>query len=324
MSILNLNTPQGQGPAGKKKVKIWMGVGLLVAVLGIGSTFAANITLNSPAGTSEFGQGVTQTVYCGGNQSVTITPISTYQNTVKNADTPAVDTVTISVGVLNQFWTTGSPITVSSPSTYRVTISSKTSSSAPRWGSSVSNSTTTGFLLSSPTSSSNSAILPSSVTSSGTYYFAPEISTNSGTYLRVYNSSNTDLRQVIWQLGTPLVTGSVVSAATFKVGGVVISNIPPACAGVDFVVKSYAATGDAQTLISSGSDVVKEAASIWTASSDAITPSKDRSTPISTPLLTASQTGTSLRINFVTSAGTGLGSSDLYKLIVETQQDSLT
>ena len=80
MSILNLNSPQGRGPRGKKTTKIWMGVGLLVAVLGVGSTFASTITIN-PAGNTEFGQGVEKTVYCGGSTgTLTVTPVSSYRN----------------------------------------------------------------------------------------------------------------------------------------------------------------------------------------------------------------------------------------------------
>lgn len=80
MSILNLNTPQGRAPRGKKTTKVWMGVGLIVAVLGIGSTFASTITIN-PAGNTEFGQGVEKTVYCGGSSgTLTVTPTSSYKN----------------------------------------------------------------------------------------------------------------------------------------------------------------------------------------------------------------------------------------------------
>ena len=76
MSLLNLNSPAGQSPRGKKSLKMWMGAGLLVAVLGIGSTFAANIQINNNRD-SEFGQGLTQTVYCGQeeDESITVTPI---------------------------------------------------------------------------------------------------------------------------------------------------------------------------------------------------------------------------------------------------------
>ena len=80
MSILNLNAPQGRAPRNQKTTRIWLGVGLLVAVLGIGSTFAANITLNNNQNT-EFGQGVQATAYCGGSAvTLTVTPFSSYKN----------------------------------------------------------------------------------------------------------------------------------------------------------------------------------------------------------------------------------------------------
>jgi hypothetical protein len=80
MSILNLNAPQGRAPRNQKTTRIWLGVGLLVAVLGIGSTFAANITLNNNQNT-EFGQGVQTTAYCGGSAvTLTVTPFSGYYN----------------------------------------------------------------------------------------------------------------------------------------------------------------------------------------------------------------------------------------------------
>jgi len=63
---------------------MWMGAGLVVAVLGIGSTFAANININNND-TSEFGQGFTETVYCGANDGgepyiITVQPISAFVN----------------------------------------------------------------------------------------------------------------------------------------------------------------------------------------------------------------------------------------------------
>ena len=85
MSLLNLDAPQGRAPRSKKAAKAWFGVGLLAAVIGIGSTFAANITLNGGNAT-ESGQGVQSVVYCGGtSQTVTATPFSSYKNTATNA-----------------------------------------------------------------------------------------------------------------------------------------------------------------------------------------------------------------------------------------------
>jgi hypothetical protein len=325
MSILNLNGPQGRGSAGKKSLKIWIGVGLLAAVLGFGSTFAASITLNQPGGTTEFGQGVTQSVYCGGTQSVTITPLSTFQNTVRSAETPAQETITASVKVL-QTSEGEDYVTVSNASNFRVTIQSKSSSSVPRWGSSVSNSTTTGFWITNATSGSSSAVMPTnSQLASGSYFFATETSLNSGRYKNVSNSYfDVDIRQVVLQAGNPRIPGAITSPSSFKVGGVLISDIPSACLGVNFVISSYAETGTAQSLISSGADQVKEVAALWTASTDSVVASKDRSTPVSTSLVSATQTSNTLKFTFNTGSGVALSANDLYKLVVETQEDALS
>jgi len=81
VSILNLNGPSGRSARSPRVVKVWVGIGLLVAVLGIGSTLAANITINGGPST-EFGQGVQRTVYCGSGAQypITVTPISSYSN----------------------------------------------------------------------------------------------------------------------------------------------------------------------------------------------------------------------------------------------------
>ena len=324
MSILNLNAPQGRGTGGKKKAKIWMGVGLLAAVLGFGSTFAASITLNQPGGTTEFGQGVTQTVYCGGTQSVTITPLSAYQNSIKSADTPAQETITANVKVLKT--SEGREVTVSNPSSFRVTILTKTSTSVPRWGLAVTNSTTTGFWISDAESNSSSAVMPTnSQLATGNYYFARETRPDSGKYENVSDDrDDVDTRQVILQAGSPRVPGTITTPASFKVGGVLISDIPSACLGVNFVVSSYAETGTAQSLIASGADQVKEVAALWTSSSDAIVASKDRTKPVSTSLVSASQSSTTLKFTFNTGSGVALSANELYKLIVETQEDALS
>jgi hypothetical protein len=79
MSILNLEFNAGTGgrpPRNKRAVKVWLGVGLVAAVLGVGSTLASTITINANNQT-EFGQGVTSSVYCGGtSNTVNLTPIS--------------------------------------------------------------------------------------------------------------------------------------------------------------------------------------------------------------------------------------------------------
>lgn len=79
MSLLDFND-QGPKPSGRKKsLKAILGVGALAGVIALGSTLAASINLNS--GTPvEFGQGVAQTTACTGNESLTITPVSIFNN----------------------------------------------------------------------------------------------------------------------------------------------------------------------------------------------------------------------------------------------------
>ena len=83
MSILNLEFNAGSGgraPRNKRAVKVWVGIGLVAAVLGVGSTFASTITLNN-GGATEFGQGISTTIYCGGaQQTVHVTPVSVFDN----------------------------------------------------------------------------------------------------------------------------------------------------------------------------------------------------------------------------------------------------
>jgi hypothetical protein len=58
-----------------------LGIGALAAVTGIGSTLAANISLNG-GGNVEFGQGVATTAACDGD--ITLTPVSTFENTAED------------------------------------------------------------------------------------------------------------------------------------------------------------------------------------------------------------------------------------------------
>ena len=58
-----------------------LGIGALAAVTGIGSTLAANISLNG-GGNVEFGQGVATTAACDGE--VDLTPVSTFVNTAED------------------------------------------------------------------------------------------------------------------------------------------------------------------------------------------------------------------------------------------------
>ena len=318
MSLLNLNTPAGQSPRGKGSSRAWMGIGLIVAVLGVGSTFASNITLNSPEGNTEFGQGVTQTVYCGGDKSVTITPLSSYQNTVVGPGTPGSSAVTFSARYVNS---SGSNEYNASTSV-RTTIYDDESESVPRWQS---QSEKKGWWLSSPTSTSIISPQPTLTqvaANPSNYYFVAE--SDSGKFKK--GSSNTSFSQfvIITSNAVAPVPGAT-TPASFKMGGVLISDIPPECEGVNFVISSFAETGNAQTLISSGSDVVKEVAVHWTGTSNSSAiSSKDRTALVTTSLVSATQNIDSLKVAFDSASGTALTASDLYKIVVETQEDAIS
>lgn len=86
MSLLDLNSGKGSSPRMKRGVKLWVGAGLVAAVVGIGSTLASSITING-GGTTEFGQGVQRTVYCGSEaQTLKVTPVSAYKNRSGSTD----------------------------------------------------------------------------------------------------------------------------------------------------------------------------------------------------------------------------------------------
>ena len=136
MSLLNLNAPQGRAPRSKKAAKAWLGVGLLAAVFGIGSTFAANITLNGGNAT-ESGQGVQSVIYCGGtSQTVTATPFSSYKNT---ATSPKFSISGIKITGIpkacddTQFIVTAYPAGNDGSPTSALTISSTMSSATVLW-----------------------------------------------------------------------------------------------------------------------------------------------------------------------------------------------
>lgn len=88
MSILNLGGPTSRPSRNPRTVKVWIGIGLIAAVLGIGSTLAANITING-GNTTEFGQGVQRTIYCGAGHDqeakISVTPVATFDNAAYNA-----------------------------------------------------------------------------------------------------------------------------------------------------------------------------------------------------------------------------------------------
>jgi hypothetical protein len=82
VEILNLGGSEESSlsaPKSRKSLRVLLGIGALAAVTGIGSTLAANISLNNDTSV-EFGQGVVTTAACDG--TITVTPISEFTNDI--------------------------------------------------------------------------------------------------------------------------------------------------------------------------------------------------------------------------------------------------
>ena len=308
MSLLNLNTSAGRGPRGKKSLKMFMGAGLLVAVLGIGSTLAANITLNTPGGDTEFGQGITQTVYCGGDAVVNVSPTSSFSNGIKSYTTFKLVTPGSSgseESVHDSYKTLKQTIYTSSGSRYPK-FSSLTSTISGWWVYS-SSSLTSAIITAALKTNTAPANYPVSFTAglnAANWYFIQETSTNK------FRTGTTS---------SPLTSVSVSDdPSNFILDGVVISKIPPACSGVNFVFSGYGDTGSVKPLVSTISVV----AARWTQSpSGDIDASTDRTCLDTSNSVTASQNTTSLSFKII---GGSLSAKDLSKIVVETQEDVLT
>jgi hypothetical protein len=273
-----------------------MGFGLAIAVLGIGSTFAANININGGQDT-EFGQGRTRTVFCGGDEKVTIAPISTYVNTVLAAPENsfsarfATDYYTDRVGDFTPY--NGKSTTV--------------------------NGKTGWWLL-----AINSAAL------------APDqdlLAIKTSTASEIFSERKiVDDVEGYYKVRSPAPFEEIVmpavefSEATFRTAGVLISDIPEECDDVTFVLSFFGETGNAQTMISNDFEDVKEVAYTWYYYPDTIgdgySVSSSRTSFVETPLVTAETTADSLKFIFNSAGATVIEADDLDKIVVETQEDT--
>jgi hypothetical protein len=231
MSLLNLNTPQEKNPGSKKSSKLWMGAGLLVAVLGIGSTFAANIQINDN-NQSEFGQGLTQTVYCGSENptKITVTPISAFVNSTTTPGSDAVaPTWTSFTGTLGSFEDVDDEA-----SKYRSLVRYQN----PSTGTFIDNQA--GYWIKNRNSSDSDDLYKGTArltAPTGYPIFAPQVRQRgtSGDY-GYYRYTNwvdgffSGGRDAIPASSTP---------TKFELGGVQISNIPNECQSKDFIISSY-------------------------------------------------------------------------------------
>jgi hypothetical protein len=317
MSLLNLNSPAGQSPRGKKSLKMWMGAGLVVAVLGIGSTFAANINVNSGED-AEFGQGLTGTVYCGaGEQSVVITPLSGYVNasSAQRQIAPAQAAV--------------AAVTY----TYRFATSVNTSNSSDFISSNQATKVVngrTGVWLTDTGSSgqiaSNQDEKTFSSSNRSNYVFSQNATTKNGTrgFYKVNNSTSESI--VI----TPAVAARSAQMETytvpgaFKVSGIIVSKLPEECEDKNFVLSAYGSTGDALKLVDDGEGTVREVAALWTGNAGMIKLSSNRACYQQNPNLDGVQSSTSLTVSFESAVSQLLNADSMAKIIIETQEDALS
>ena len=108
MEFLNMSAEGENSPKKFKKYRAFIGIGVIAAAVGLSSTLAANININ--AGPVEFGQGVAQTVACSGDESIIVTPATSFTNAPSSVEREATfhggDTFTVtstadlSVGML--------------------------------------------------------------------------------------------------------------------------------------------------------------------------------------------------------------------------------
>jgi hypothetical protein len=294
MSLLNLNSPTGRSPRGKKSSRAWMGFGLVIAVLGIGSTFAASININGGQDT-EFGQGSTRTVYCGGDEQVTIAPISTYVNTVL-----AEPGISFSARFATEYYT------------------DRVGDFTPYNGISTTVNGKTGWWLLAINSAAlapDQDLLAIKTSTASEIFSERKIVNDVEGYYKVRSPAPFE------EIVMPAVE---FSEATFRTAGVIISDIPEECDDVVFVLSFFGETGTAQTMISAPGEVVKEVAYNWYKNivGTAYAVSSSRTSFVPTSLVTADTTADSLKFIFSSVGATAIEADDLDKIIIETQADS--
>ena len=108
MEILNLggaSDNNSSAPKARKKLGVLLGIGAVAAVTGIGSTLAANISLNSAtAGAVEFGQGVVTTAACD-SDGIDVAPIATFDNTASVFELTSIELSGIAAGCAGKYFT---------------------------------------------------------------------------------------------------------------------------------------------------------------------------------------------------------------------------
>jgi hypothetical protein len=335
MTLLNLNSPEGRSPRGKKSSRVWMGFGLIIAVLGLGSTFAANININGQDPNTEFGQGVTKTVFCGAlEEPITVTPISKFVN---EYTTPQLVSAAISAR---------SEVSFDFNFARSVYSTQSTNASSDFIVSNVQPKTVLGkrgvWLTKKGNSNSvevasNQNELTFDSDQRKDYVFSQDLvsrrnggSSNVNGYWKVNETSNGGKIVV-----TPAIAArsaqynQVTTPDEFYFNGVVISDIPESCIGKNFIISGYGQTGDALTLIDldNQNDSISEITALWTGEDEDLKVSKSRLRFVDIKDILDREEQDEDRLEIVfgrTNYSNYLKTEDLYRLVIETQEDTLT
>jgi hypothetical protein len=306
-----------------------MGFGLIVAVLGLGSTFAANININGQDPNTEFGQGVTKTVFCGAlEEPITVTPISKFVNESNYQRMTAPE-------VRGQ-----SEVSY----TYRFATSVNTSSNSDFISSNqatkVINGRTGVWLTDNGSDgqiASNQDETTFSSSNRSNYVFSQNATTkriNSSDVRGFYKVNNTTSEKIVI---TPAIASRSAqytmetNPTEFYFNGVVISDIPESCEGKNFIISGFGQTGEALPLIieDDEDDSIEEITALWTGNDDddlKVSKSRLRFDNISSDLEEASQDDDRLEIVFgaVANYSRYQTTAALYRLVIETQEDTLS
>ena len=301
-----------------------MGVGLLAAVLGFGSTFAADILINNN-NQSEFGQGVAQTVYCGKDNptKITVKPMSSFVNSELIPEVTELRSWVPAVASGRDF----KEVSEKTDGTKYTSIGTYFDTQT---GLSISGSR--GYWIESRIDDdyfdgSNAATAPTK--DRKTYsIFVPQVRTGSSSSNYKYGFYYYDR----WTDGYSRLDRSAAPASTtpskFELSGVEISNIPSSCRGKNFVISAYGETGTAKSFIGDGllGQQVREITAFWDGRLEGpVRVSGDRNSFDSNELIAGAQTATKLTIDLlITEPGRiRLNSQEVYKLVVETQEDAI-
>jgi len=274
MEILNFSNNGNQKPKRSSKSRAFMGIGIIAASVGLSSTLAANISIN--AGPVEFGQGVAQTVACSGDESVIVTPATSFSN--KGADISTIftdadslwlsvaSTVNITVGMIvsaGDGWIDANTVVTGIDGDHNVYISKDPHGSMPLGGVPVTFSVSRG---------TPKKLSPTDWGSFGIYDYGDfEIDTLGLTEGMLISGPGIAADTVITYVEPGFIETSKansysggdltfansrsVTVGSFKLNDITVSNIPDTCNGKVFTIKLYDNESSEPIIVTNFNDV---------------------------------------------------------------------